>query len=45
MFSFLKTNKNNSMVLPDCNELYQKFILKFDKNPNHKIKTVKPDML
>jgi hypothetical protein len=31
--------------LPDCNDLYVKYVHKWDDNPEHKILIVKPDML
>jgi hypothetical protein len=31
--------------LPDCNDLYVKYVHRWDENPEHKILIVKPDML
>jgi len=44
MFSLFSGCKK-SEELPDCNDLYVKFVHKWDDNPDHKILIVKPDMI
>ncbi len=44
MFSFFSRCKNSDK-LPDCNDLYVKYVHKWDDNPEHKILIVKPDMV
>jgi hypothetical protein len=41
---FSRCNKSDEQ-LPDCNDLYVKYVHKWDDNPEHKILIVKPDML
>jgi len=44
MFTFFSRCKNSD-ELPDCNDLYVKYVHKWDENPDHKILIVKPDMI
>ncbi len=36
---------NRPKELPDCNDLYVKYVHRWDDNPDHKILIVKPDMI
>jgi hypothetical protein len=44
IFSFFPSCKNSDN-LPDCNDLYVKYVHKWDDNPEHKSLIVKPDMV
>jgi hypothetical protein len=44
MFSFFSRFKKSD-ELPDCNDLYVKYVHKWNDNPDHKVLLVKPDML
>ena len=45
MLSFFSRCKKSNESLPDCNDLYVKYVHKWDDNPEHTILIVKPDML
>ena len=45
MFLLFSRCKKSDEQLPDCNDLYVKYVHKWDNNPEHKILIVKPDMV